>query len=116
MDWPVITAKTSMEEIKEIHQRIWDYVIENGHKPDTPYPSSCVLCAFDEKYSPKEFPTRYCYFCPMSGIDPTNGCLNRLFDRYFFSEGETRTAYAKQIRDIQICTDEEMQERIKKLT
>lgn len=36
MNWPEITEETPIEEVKRIHQMIWDYVIENGEKPDTP--------------------------------------------------------------------------------
>ena len=29
-DWPLITEETTLKDIREIHKRIWDYVIENG--------------------------------------------------------------------------------------
>ena len=44
MDWAKITKDTPLEEIKRIHQTIWDYAIENGRKPDTPYVCNCAAC------------------------------------------------------------------------
>lgn len=46
MDWPKITDDTPLEEIKRIHQQIWQYVVENGEKPKTPYIQNCVLCEY----------------------------------------------------------------------
>lgn len=44
MDWPKITKDTPLEEIRRIHKAIWQYVVENRYKPDTPYRNNCVLC------------------------------------------------------------------------
>lgn len=43
---PIITKETPLEMVEEIHHRIWDYVIENGHKPHTPYINDCAACAY----------------------------------------------------------------------
>lgn len=47
MYWPEITKDTPPEEIKRIHQQIWQYVVENGKKPETPYMFDCVACAYN---------------------------------------------------------------------
>lgn len=46
MDWPEITKDTPLEEVRRIHRAIWQYVVENGEKPDTPYECDCVLCEY----------------------------------------------------------------------
>ena len=56
--WPIITKDTPLSEIKEIHRRIWDYVIEHGEKPETPYESDCVLCEYDRAFGDA------CWHCP----------------------------------------------------
>lgn len=68
--WPEITEDTPLEEIKRIHQDIWDYVVKYGKKPDTPYIASCVAC----EYARKQFeyamlfyeePECECDLCPI---------------------------------------------------
>lgn len=46
MNWPEITKDTSLEEVRRIHRVIWQYVVENGYKPDTPYQHNCALCEY----------------------------------------------------------------------
>lgn len=112
--WPEITAETSMEEIKEIHKRIWDYVIEYREKPDTEYVANCVFCEFhrlaERKYS-VVIPFHRCPLCPAL-IERKEGesCFGGLYLKWAETRSETD---AIAIRDIEICTDEEMQKRIK---
>lgn len=49
-----ITKDTPIEELKRIHQAIWDYVIENNRKPCTPYVSNCVACEYARTELEKE--------------------------------------------------------------
>lgn len=44
--WPEITKNTPIEKVKKIHQQIWNYVIEHGKKPKTPYYFDCVACEY----------------------------------------------------------------------
>lgn len=46
MYWPTITKDTPIEEIHRIHKAIWQYVVENGEKPNTPYWDDCILCEY----------------------------------------------------------------------
>lgn len=99
MEWPRITIKTPIEEVKKIHQRIWDYAIEHGEKPITPYLADCVACAYDALYE------NDCKDCPI--IWPKNeyeqtGCCgsNGLHTRWLFADGEEKTELARQIRDL----------------
>lgn len=52
MDWPEITKETAVDEIFEIHRRIWDETIKNFiqtdivEKPGTPYRSNCAFCEY----------------------------------------------------------------------
>lgn len=61
MDWPKITKDTPVEEVFEIHRRIWDDVLTRFEKtgelekPDTPYVSDCVLC---------QYAHMDCFYCP----------------------------------------------------
>lgn len=43
-EWPKINEYTPVEVVKETHQRIWQYVIDFGEKPITPYLSNCAAC------------------------------------------------------------------------
>lgn len=46
MEWPEITADTPLEEVKRIHQMIWNYVIVHREKPVTPYENNCAFCEY----------------------------------------------------------------------
>lgn len=100
-EWPIITKDTPLEEIKAIHQRIWDYVIEHGKKPETPYVSNCVACEYDDLFF-LSLPGN-CYFCPI--IWP-NGCCFSFHGNWLYSKWqkeknpEKKTELAHQIRDL----------------
>lgn len=105
MNWPEITEETPIEEVKRIHQMIWDYVIENGEKPDTPYTINCVACArtrIDSKYKFEAV----CDLCPI--VWPGDAlypyCVspreNGLYDRFCNAYGAEKIELAKQIRDL----------------
>lgn len=77
MDWPEITKDTPLEEIKRIHQRIWQYVVENGEKPsDTGYQCNCVLCEYDIVIS--DVSNDNCDSCPVA-TDNRYRCLNGMY-------------------------------------
>lgn len=68
-EWPTITVNTTLDELKEIHEHIWNYVIEHGCKPLTPYFNDCACCEYDEQkiletLNNCETPVS-CYFCPL---------------------------------------------------
>lgn len=97
--WPKITKDIPMEELKRIHQAIWDYVIKYGKKPKTPYLLGCVCCAYDSWY------LNDCNYCPI--IWPKNlfghaTCAgdNGLHTQWLRAIGEEKTALAHQIRDL----------------
>lgn len=112
--WPKITKDTPIEEVKKIHQQIWDYVIEHGEKPMTPYASDCAACEYDELYEGR------CRSCPIvwpADDDDEGRCCNipldddapenwwtrpvsGLYGRWDRSTGEERTELARQIRDL----------------
>ena len=80
MTWPEITSDTPFDEIRTIHERIWDYVIETGVKPNTPYRSNCALCEYVFKQEIKNVETcaRYCDYCPAiwDQLDKTTCCYD----------------------------------------
>ena len=102
-EWPIITKDTPLSEIKEIHRRIWDYVIEHGEKPETPYVYDCVLCEYsDIRYDVRGI--RSCSECParwpgklarcyVLGTDYSGWCEE--------SDPEKKRLLAMKIRDIE---------------
>lgn len=100
--WPEITKDTPIEEVKKIHQRIWDYAIEHGHKPDTPYKCNCVACEYDEKH------ICLCRSCPIvwpENINGDNYCCDidsysGLHDLWIKATDKEKTELARQIRDL----------------
>lgn len=65
-EWPKITVNTTLDELKEIHKRIWDYVIEYGRKPSTPYFSDCVCCEYDNlQVIEHHHSFSDCHYCPL---------------------------------------------------
>lgn len=101
MDWPEITKDTPLEEIKRIHQQIWQYVVENGKKPETPYRTNCVLCSYVLLHKNS---------CTDCAVDWGNECAScctedTLYDRwrrarYYCNNKEQRKELAEKIRDI----------------
>lgn len=69
-NWPEITTETTMEELQEIHKRIWDFVIDHQTKPRTPYKNNCVACEYDDLVMEEinSFKTFYhpCRYCPIA--------------------------------------------------
>lgn len=115
--WPKIDANTDPKEIQRIHEDIWNYVIENGHKPQTQYIFDCVLCEYAAaRYH--EFTSKYsglttvshCDFCPAIW-DPEDIDLSYCWESWspyskwlpndnpLYDEEQSRKA-AEQIRDI----------------
>lgn len=45
-EWPEITKATTLEEVRKIHRRIWQYMVDHGKKPDFSYVNHCVLCEY----------------------------------------------------------------------
>lgn len=130
MKWPEITKDTPLEEVKRIHQMIWDYVIEHGEKPETPYENNCAFCEYgcsiakDEddyhyKYDLYTIPVyNMCKYCPgdwthediPAGSDfaceRNGGLYGRWSNAYCKIDEEAFvTDLAKQIRDIPIRKD-----------
>lgn len=100
MNWPKITKDTPLEEVKRIHQKIWDYAIEHGEKPSTPYRNDCAAC---------EYCHVTCKHCPIDWKDDLIGIVlfgcSRLYRAWngaqHISENEERAiSLAKKIRDI----------------
>lgn len=104
--WPEITKDTPLEEVRRIHKRIWQYVVDHGKKPETPYLHGCVLCEYD-----LAFGNGGCLKCPVIpySLEKTNEpitspmlhCLNGLY--YLWRNASLRskkTEFAVKIRDI----------------
>lgn len=70
MYWPEITKEIPLEEIKRIHQQIWQYVVETGRKPITPYYADCVACEYDNKMK-----GGMCRNCPILWGGQFNDCM-----------------------------------------
>lgn len=105
MHWPKITKDTPLTEVKRIHQAIWDYAIEHGEKPETPYNSNCAACNYAKMLS--QFGDEYCSRCPIVWPRiPTSVYINRCFStggpysKWRNSTGEEKTELARQIRDL----------------
>lgn len=107
MNWPEITKDTPIEEIHRIHKAIWQYVVDYGEKPDTPYTNDCVLCAYDDILGDAHFP---CSNCPAIWPHSKNiislcGNHDSPFEKWLkaafvtTSESDARH-YAEQVRDI----------------
>lgn len=107
MGYPVITKRTVLEELKHVHQEIWNYVIEHGEKPQTIYRNDCVCCEYvmlENRY--KNLTREKCDKCPI--LWPQN--LKKM--RYCDGPGGIYTTWhlcnipnerqklAKQIRDL----------------
>lgn len=100
--WPEITSDTPLEVVRDIHRRIWDYVIEHGEKPDTPYKLDCVLCSYSKDC--ENCPARWSLLETDEGDPP---CLN--YDSPYYdwctwslieNDSEIVKEYAIKVRDI----------------
>lgn len=111
--WPRINKNTSIEEVKRIHQRIWDYAVLYDMKPKTPYYCNCAACQYIVSNNQVD-----CSKCPI--VWPKNRygkqcCFNGgLFSKWVYTEdpedrpakfkylsrSAMRIERAKQIRDL----------------
>lgn len=99
-NWPEITEDTTMEELQAIHKRIWQYVVENGGKPNTPYHNDCVACEYNGLFYFDEQFIR-CDHCPIDWGEDRPCCAGSLYARWFGSIDPIGASFlAKQIRDI----------------
>ena len=114
MNWPTITKETPIEELQKIHQSIWEYVIQHGIKPITPYESNCVACEYALIVAPKPARTRYDDICPYCPIKWPNDriCIDpdSIFSKWVrkFVPKDDEKQYATQIRDVSFKTKEEL--------
>lgn len=97
--WHEITVDTPIEEIKRIHKDIWNYVIEHGKKPETPYCANCIVCEYNLIIGGD--------CCDCSIIWPKNSDGKRvcydvggLFIKWDQSSDPEKTELARQIRDL----------------
>lgn len=96
MEWPEITKDTPMEELKRIHQQIWDYAIVFGYKPKTPYKSNCVACHW------KSVHKKTCRHCPIiwPGKFIPYLCIFSLYGEWTTATEDKKVELAKQIHDL----------------
>ncbi len=96
--YPKITKDTPLEEIKAIHQRIWDYVIKYGHRPSTFYSYNCVVCEYTILMD------RMCSLCPIQWpLNKRNErvCLDGLYTEWTREQDPIKKVeLARQIRDL----------------
>lgn len=116
--WPEITKDTPIEEVKRIHQQIWDYVAEYGRKPDDvyfKYMFGCAPCHYAYRNNCINEPTilidrfkrpynshPFCRICPIKW--PNNqACTfpNSLFTKWDYEQDPPQKAkLAKEIRNL----------------
>lgn len=104
MHWPEITKDTPLTEVKRIHQQIWDYIIERGEEPDTPYHYDCVGCEYTFLHGKKFGICELCPICWPKTADGNYCCVGEydsgLYDRFMNGGDFERIEIAKQIRDL----------------
>ncbi len=94
--WPKITADTPIEEVQDIHKRIWDYTIQHGAKPVTGYMYECAACEY--VYVKNKDVRNKCEFCPIKWPD---GLKCYQVGSLFWEWGDAGDRkFAKQIRDV----------------
>lgn len=104
MNWPPITKDTPLEEIKRIHQQIWQYTIDHGIKPITYiYDNDCVLCQYDTIMSGLD--DALCSHCPAYFNGEHDACLGGMLQDYISAirvdhDKNLAKRLAEQIRDI----------------
>lgn len=106
-EWPEITIDTPLEEIKRIHQDIWDYVVKTGKKPNTPYRNGCVLCEYVIHLDKSDY-INPCGVCPAKWSNDCHcGRYGSLFSLYTSELDPIRKRrYAELIRDIPFKEEE----------
>lgn len=105
MHWPEITKDTPLTEVKRIHQAIWDYIIEHGEKPDTPYLFNSVACEYDCIFNKNE---PVCVHCPIfweknwdkKTAHPICRGSNGIYTKWYMASREEANKLAQQIRDL----------------
>lgn len=116
-NWPEITTETTMEKLQEIHKRIWQYVIENGYKPDTPYTASCAACEYAFKVAEMVFPSdslrHMCDCCPAIWVGDIETCCyhplspyDRWYNARLFDHKKEQKIYAAMVRDVEFKKEE----------
>lgn len=101
MEWPEITKDTPIEEVMRIHRRIWDYVIEHGEKPVTPYASDCAFCQYYEAHF-DEYITNCNDVC-LGDWGEGLWCMTSIYGMWLCTGDEIEyKELAKQIRDIKL--------------
>lgn len=111
--WPEITADTPIEEIIRIHRLIWDYAIEYGCKPYTPYEHDCAFCEYGTCIALQKENGSKCEYCLGSWGNPsypdgsTHACERNhgLYRRWLDAYSKESDELAAQIRDIPIRKD-----------
>lgn len=99
--WPSITANTTLEETQFIHRIIWDYAIEYGKKPITPYINNCPACEWAWIRKPKGRES-ICSACPIAWPDGKN-CMetSSLYASWRVATGSADQDYARTIRNVE---------------
>lgn len=116
---PKITKDTPIEEVKQIHQRIWDYIVEHGRKPDNAifsYMFGCAACEYarwnTDVYGVidlvDDFGNLYrahgfCYACPIKWPDNQRcSCPDSIFTKWNHEDIKSpiKNDFAKFIRDV----------------
>lgn len=117
MEWPKITIDTPREELIRIHEQIWNYTIEHGDKPYTPYFGDCAACEFDGIFlltKPYLFPvgltSSVCKFCPL-GEDFCSNDPTGLYRKWLSAKlPRDKWKAAIEIRDAEFKSEEWFEE------
>lgn len=94
--WPNIDADTSLEDIKLIHETIWEYTMVFGKKPFTTYSADCVVCHYVHALLDKT-----CAHCPITWSEKY--CFtfpDGEYEQWLKRTPENARALAQKIRDI----------------
>ena len=110
-NWPKITSETPIEEIQKIHKDIWQYTMEHGCKPYTPYHSDCACCEYVVQHGFVDHNRLMCSKCPAIWGTEVDSMTRHCFCRKEESPYEkwlnilplqydAMARYAEQVRDI----------------
>lgn len=108
-EWPTITADMDIGELRLIHKKIWQYVVDNDRKPNVPYFSGCALCQYARILN-GNISSGMCKKCPadwsVGGVCSNHQSLFSMW--HYESDRVRRREYAEAIRDISFKSDLEV--------
>ena len=111
--WPTITPATKIDELKEIHRQIWDYVLTHElSKPMTRYIANCSACeyVFRKENDLLPFSAEFCEHCP---IKWPNGMICPLDESLYEQFLHYKGMYLLYKRNADLCKTFDLVEQIR---